>query len=176
MYCQLTIFIVGIIVVILFCVVLPKIDSNDPSPIEFNITGALITEFKLTSNNTLFYKFKVNITVRNPNKNNNHKEFYKMTTAISSYKNQEFGWGTVHPFVLGSMNTISLKPVKFEGHSVIKLEPEQVVEYKIESRLGFYNLSLELETTSPSRRCSDLIVPLISKGEIVPPFNVTQCL
>ncbi|PNX91703.1 harpin-induced 1 [Trifolium pratense] len=99
-----------------------------------------------------------------------------MTTAISSYKKQEFGWATVDPFVLGNMNTISLEPVKFEGHSVIKLEPEQVVEYKTETRLGFYNLSLELETTSPSLHCSDLIVPLISKGEIAPPFNVTQCL
>ncbi|GAU48328.1 hypothetical protein TSUD_351680 [Trifolium subterraneum] len=98
-----------------------------------------------------------------------------MTTAISSYKKQEFGWGTVEPFVLGSMNTITLKPVKFEGHSVIKLEPEQVVEYKTETQLGFYNLSLELETTSPSLHCHDLLVPLISKGEITPPFNVTQC-
>ncbi|AES59484.1 hypothetical protein MTR_1g019910 [Medicago truncatula] len=37
------------------------------SPVEFSITEASIIRFSLTSNETLYYNFKVNITSRNFN-------------------------------------------------------------------------------------------------------------
>lgn len=169
-HCALIVFVTGILFLIFFFVILPKIDSYNPPPIEFNITEASIIQFNLTSNNTLYYNFKLNITARNSN--NNSVTYYDTTTAISSYKNNNFAWASLAPFVVGSMNTILLEPLVFEGNSEMKLEPQQLVEYNNETRLRIYNIDLELDTFPPSVYCPNLRVPLIFNANT---FNVTTC-
>ncbi|CAK8560153.1 unnamed protein product [Lathyrus sativus] len=142
------------------------------SPMEFAIADASIKQFNITSDNTLYYNFKVNITVRNPNC---FKALYTMK-AISSYKGNRIAEVDMSPMDPGFEKTIALKPVVFYGNSFIKLSDQQFIEYDNETRLGIINLDLKLDLESNQYvYCLGLRVPLISDGKLESTFNVTNC-
>jgi hypothetical protein len=143
--------------------------DKQPPSIKFKITEASITQFDITSDNTLYYNFKVTITAKNYK--NEIKYFEKKMDAISSYKGNQLSSMTLEPFVIGSTNTVTLQPIVFEGNSLIRLVPKELVEYNNETQLGIYNLQFEL---SPFLYCS-LRIPLISNDKLTPTFNVTEC-
>ncbi|RDX97344.1 NDR1/HIN1-like protein 10, partial [Mucuna pruriens] len=131
-----------------------------PSSVKFHVTDASLTQFNLTSNNTLYYNFNVNITVRNPNKH--IIVYYRRIIAIAWYKDNDFAW----------------------------LKPKQLGEYKDETSVGIYNdMAVDFDVRIrakfarfKSRRfnphivqCRRLRVPLISNGKTAPPFSVTKC-
>ncbi|XP_058747033.1 NDR1/HIN1-like protein 10 [Vicia villosa] len=153
---------------IVFMLLVENFSSSDID-LEFNITDASIKQFTLTSDNTLYYNLKLNVKARNLKEKILYSE---MITAISSYKDNEFAVVVMAPFVIAPKNTIMLKQVVFEGNSLIKLKPQQVVEYNNETQLGFYNVNLRLE---PYAHCLGLRVPMISNGKLEPTFNVTKC-
>ena len=170
-----------IISIILFWIII------SPSNVKFHVTDASLTEFNLTSNNTLYYNLKVNVTVRNPN--NKIVVYYRRIKAIAWYKDNDFGWVSLTPFDQGHKNTTFLQAV-FEGHSVIKLKPKQLGEYKDETSVGIYeDLAVDFDLrikanfgrfkssrfNTPIVQCRRLRVPLISNGKSVPPFSVTRC-
>ncbi|KAJ1377667.1 NDR1/HIN1-like protein 10 [Sesbania bispinosa] len=159
-----------------------------PSSVKFYITDASLTQFNLTSNNTLYYNFKVNITARNPN--NNIIVYYRRITAIAWYKDNDFAYVSLTPFDQGHKNTTFLGPVVFEGQSVIKLKAQQLAEYNEETLVGIHNdLAVDLDVrirakfgrykssrfNPPVVQCRRLKVPLISNGKSAPPFSVTRC-
>ncbi|KAL2344139.1 hypothetical protein Fmac_005424 [Flemingia macrophylla] len=158
-----------------------------PLNVKFHVTDASLTQFNLTSSNTLYYNWKVNITVRNPNKN--IIVYYRRITAIAWYKDNEFGWVSLTPFDQGHKNTTFLQVV-FEGHSVLKLKSKQLGEYKEETSVGVYeDLAVDLDLrirvkygrfrssrfNPPVVECGSLRVPLISSGKMAPPFRVKKC-
>ncbi|KAK7314667.1 hypothetical protein VNO77_33194 [Canavalia gladiata] len=158
-----------------------------PSSVKFHVTDATLTQFNLTTNNTLHYNLKVNITVRNPN--NNVKVYYRAITAIAWYKDNDIGLVSLTPFDQGHKNTTFLQAV-FIGQSVIKLQAKQLDEYKEETSVGIYNdLAVDLDLTirakfgrfrsshynPPIVQCRRLKVPLISNAKTTPPFSVTKC-
>ncbi|TKY44817.1 YLS9 protein [Spatholobus suberectus] len=165
----------------------PFLDNHLPSSVKFHVTEASLTQFNLTSNNTLYYNFKVNITVRNPN--NNIVVYYRRIRAIAWYKDNEFGWVSLTPFDQGHKNTTFLQAV-FEGQSVIMLKPKQLGEYKEETSVGIYkDLAVDFDLrirakygsfrsnrfNPPVDQCRRLRVPLISNGKSAPPYSVTKC-
>lgn len=174
----------------LFFIILSIIIS--PSNIKFHITDVSLTKFNLTSDNILYYNFKVNITIRNPN--NNVIVYYRKINAIAWYKDNDFGYVSLTPFDQGHKNTTFLNPIVFEGNSVIKLKRQQLDEYNDETSLGIYNdLAVDLNLRirfkfgrikssrfdPPIVQCRHLRVPLISNGKDLAdsthPFNGTKC-
>ncbi|XP_057446882.1 NDR1/HIN1-like protein 10 [Lotus japonicus] len=160
-----------------------------PSSVKFHITDASLTRFNLTSDHNLYYNFRVNITVRNPN--DNIIVYYRRITAIAWYKDNDFAFFSITPFDQGHKNTTFLGPVVFEGQSVMKLGSKQLAEYAEESRMGIYtDLAVDLDLrirakygrfkssrfNPPVVQCRRLRVPLIiSNGKSPPSFNVTKC-
>ena len=176
-----TLMLMFILSIILFWIII------SPSSVKFHVTDASLTQFNLTSNNTLYYNFKVNVTMRNPN--NNIIVYYRRITAISWYKDNAFGWVSLTPFDQGHKNTTFLQAV-FEGQRVIKLKSKQLGEYKDETSVGIYkDLAVDFDLrirakyakfkssrfNTPIVQCRRLRVPLISNGKSVPPFSVTRC-
>ncbi|XP_061343750.1 NDR1/HIN1-like protein 10 [Gastrolobium bilobum] len=156
-----------------------------PSQVKFYVTEASLMQFNLTNNTTLYYNFKVNITVRNPNKH--IIVYYRVIRAIAWYKDNDFAYVSLTPFDQGHKNTSFLQPVVFEGHTLINLTTCQLGEYIEETRAGIYNLAVNLDLTMrmkfgwykrsrfnpPIVQCS-LIVPLISNGKSATPFNFSS--
>lgn len=156
-----------------------------PSSVKFHVTNATLTQFNLTtSNNTLHYNLKVNITVRNPN--NNIIVYYRRITAIAWYKDRAFGFVSLTPFNQGHKNTTFLGPIVFEGKSVFKLKQKQLDEYKEETRVGVYtDMAVDLDVNirakyarfksgsfnTPMVQCRRLRIPLNTPLL----FNVTRC-
>ncbi|KAG5037306.1 hypothetical protein AAZX31_07G098700 [Glycine max] len=181
-YTIITLLFLFIISMILFWIII------SPSNFKFHVTDASLTQFNLTSNNTLYYNLKVNVTVRNPNKHT--IVYYRRITAIAWYKDNDFGMVSLTPFDQGHKNTTFLQAV-FEGHSVIKLKPKQLSEYKEETSVGIYNdftVDFDLRIRAkfgrlfksnrfhpPVVQCRRLKVPLIFNGKTAPPFSVTRC-
>ncbi|RDX97345.1 NDR1/HIN1-like protein 10, partial [Mucuna pruriens] len=167
-------------IILIFMIMLSSIlllIKINTSSVKFYVTEASLTHFNLTSNNTLCYNLKVNITVSNPN--NNMIVYNRRITAIAWYKDNDFAWLSLTPFDQGHNNTTFLQAV-FEGHSVIKLKPKQLGEYKEETSLGIYNqLGVDFDVTirpmygslgsnrfnPPVVQCRRLNVPLISNGQ-----------
>ncbi|XP_058746920.1 NDR1/HIN1-like protein 10 [Vicia villosa] len=137
---------------------------------EFIIADASLTEFNFTSDNTLYYNFKLNISVRNPNFEN---EYMGPIHAISSYKGNKFAEADMKFCKLYGRTTNLLKPVMFYGNSLIKLNTQKLIEYDNESRLGIFNLDLKLNNQYVY--CLGLKVPLISNENLKSTFNVTKC-
>ncbi|XP_058746923.1 NDR1/HIN1-like protein 10 [Vicia villosa] len=147
--------------------------NSDDSPMEFNITDASITRFNLESDNTLYYDFKLNITVRISNYDLDRNT--NKIKAISSYKGNKFAVVNMEPFDTSFKKSISLKPVVFYGNSLIKLDAQQLLEYDNETRLGIFNLDLKLNMEyNEYVYCIGMRVPLIS-NEKLESFNVTKC-
>ncbi|KAK7271189.1 hypothetical protein RJT34_26876 [Clitoria ternatea] len=160
-----------------------------PSNVKFYITNATLTQFNLTTNNTLYYNLKLNITVRNPNKH--ITVHYKGITAIAWYKDNEIARISLTPFDQGHKNTTFLE-ADFEGQSVVDLKAKQLGEYKQETSVGIYNdLAVDLDLrikakfgfmgksssfNPPTVQCRRLRVSMISNGISSPPFSVTKCI
>ncbi|TKY44815.1 YLS9 protein [Spatholobus suberectus] len=176
----------SVVMLVLSCMTLSLITIFSSSSVKFHVTDASLAQFNLTSNNTLYYNFKVNITARNPSSNT---IVYSRIKAIAWYKDNDFGSVSLTPFDQGHKNTTFLQAV-FAGHSVIKLKPKQLGEYKEETSVGIYNdLAVDLDLTirakfgrfrrrrfnPPFVQCRRLRVPLISNGKTAPPFSVTKC-
>ncbi|KHN45252.1 Putative syntaxin-24 [Glycine soja] len=176
-----------IIITLFFMFIISIIVCISPSSVKFHVTDASLTQFNLTSNNTLYYNLKVNVTVRNPNKHT--IVYYRRITVISWYKDNAFGWVSLTPFDQGHKNTTFLQAV-FEGQRVIKLKSKQLGEYKDETSVGIYkDLAVDFDLrirakyakfkssrfNTPIVQCRRLRVPLISNGKSVPPFSVTRC-
>ncbi|CAK8560149.1 unnamed protein product [Lathyrus sativus] len=157
------------------CIIYFGLTLGNNLPMEFAIADASIKQFNLTSNNTLYYNFKVNITARNTNYGHLFANMMMMK-AISSYKGNKFAEVDMTPLDPGFMKTIVLKPVVFYGNSFIKLSDQQFIEYDNETRLGIINLDLKLDLESNQYvYCLGLRVPLISNGKLESTFNVTHC-
>ncbi|KAK7380090.1 hypothetical protein VNO78_32490 [Psophocarpus tetragonolobus] len=184
-YCTIcTLIFMLILSIIIFWIII------SPSNIKFHVTDASLTQFNLTTDNTLYYNLRVNITVRNPN--NNILVYYRKITAIAWYKDNAFGAVELAPFDQGHKNTTFLQAV-FEGQNVIRLKGKQVAEYKEETSVGIYNdLALDLDLTIKAKygrfkrtgsfnpaivQCRRLGVPLISKYncKTPPPFSASRC-
>ncbi|KAK2352845.1 NDR1/HIN1 protein [Trifolium repens] len=120
--------------------VVVDVAADKPPWIKFKITEASITQFDITSDNTLYYKFKITITAKNFK--NEIKYFEKKMDAISSYKGNQLSSMTLEPFVLGSTNTVTLQPIVFEGNSLIKLVPKELVIEIIEN--GYREIEKDL--------------------------------
>ncbi|CAJ2638115.1 unnamed protein product [Trifolium pratense] len=174
---SLTTFIIYLIIVTTF-----------PFNVKFHITNFSLEQFNLTTNNTLYYNFRVNITARNPN--NNGKIHYRRITAVAWYKDNDFAWVSLTPFDQSKKSTNLLGPIVFEGNYVINLKEKQLNEYKEETRVGIYkDLAVDLELKIKAKfggfksghislaQCRRLKVPLISNSESSSPpiFNVTRC-
>ncbi|XP_058741382.1 NDR1/HIN1-like protein 10 [Vicia villosa] len=146
------------------------------SQMEFIIADASITEFNFTSDNTLYYNFKLNISVRNPNNDN---EYMGMVHAISSYKGNKFGAVDIISHKLYGRTTNFLRSVVFYGNNLIKLNAQKFIEYENEMRLGIFNLDLKLDIILYSEPvpvyCLGLRVPLISIEKLESIFNITKC-
>ncbi|XP_058746944.1 NDR1/HIN1-like protein 10 [Vicia villosa] len=149
-------------------------DSQPYKPVEFSIADASITQFNLTSDNTLYYNFKFNISVRNPHFGQYMSEIYDIS-AISSYKGNKFAMVDMESFDADFKNTI-LKPVVFYGNSLIKFNAQQLMEYDNETLLKKFNLDLKLNLKHNEYvYCIGLRVPLISNEKLESSFNVTEC-
>jgi len=159
---------------------------SPPFNVKFDVTNVPLMQFNLTSNNTLYYNFKVNITSRNSN--NHGKIYYRRITAVAWYKDNDFAWVSLTPFDQRKKNTTLLGPIVFEGNYMINLKSKQLDEYKEERRIGIYNdLAVDLEIKIKSKyggiksnhyplvQCRRLSVPFISNDESSPTFNVTRC-
>ncbi|KAL2344143.1 hypothetical protein Fmac_005428 [Flemingia macrophylla] len=160
----------------------------NPSNVEFYVTEASLTQFNFTSNNTLFYHLKVNVTVRNPNKH--MIVYYRNITAIAWYKDNDVGRVSLAPFDQAHKNTTYLQAL-FEGQNVIPLKPKQLGEYQEETSIGVYNdlaVDFDLKIRSKYRKwfksgrfnppivqCRRMRVPLISNGKSAPSFIVIKC-
>ncbi|KAL1318302.1 hypothetical protein HN51_070577 [Arachis hypogaea] len=179
-----TLFLCFILSIFLFWIII------SPSIVKFQVTNASLTQFNLTNNNTtLNYKFKVNITARNPN--NNVVVYYRRITAYAWYKDRNFAAVNLAPFDQGHKNTTLLQEAVFEGQNSIRLGSKQIAEYNMERSVGIFNdLAVDLDVrirakfgrfkssrfNPPVVQCRRLRVPLISNGK--PPaatFSVTRC-
>jgi hypothetical protein len=144
--------------------------------VKFHVTDATLSEFNLTNNNTLYYNFKLNVTLRNPN--NNIIVYYRRITAIAWYKDNDFSYLSLSPFDQGHKNTTFLGPIEFIGNTRFKLGRKQLDEYFEETRLGVYNdLAVDFDVrirakfgsfyktgrfNPPVVQCRRLRVPLVS--------------
>jgi hypothetical protein len=148
-----------------------------PTSVKFHVTDATLSEFNLTNNNnTLYYNFKLNVTLRNPN--NNIIVYYRRITAIAWYKDNDFSYLSLSPFDQGHKNTTFLGPIEFIGNTRFKLGRKQLDEYFEETRLGVYNdLAVDFDVrirakfgsfyktgrfNPPVVQCRRLRVPLVS--------------
>jgi hypothetical protein len=141
---------------------------------EFNIVEASIMQFNMTSNNTLYYNFKVTITAKNFEDN---IKSYNKITAIASYKGNQLASVEMTPFKLSGKNIVRLEPIVFEGNNVMIFEPQQLAMYNKETQLEIYSLDLDLDFNSYVTHicCPNLRAPLISNGKVAPTFKVTTC-
>ncbi|CAL5195492.1 unnamed protein product [Lathyrus oleraceus] len=153
--------------------------QDDNSPMKLTVVDASIQQFNLTSDNTLYYNFKVNITVKNFD-----DSFIVMDTkikAISSYKGNQFAMVDMTPFDPSYKKTVFLKPIMFYGNSFIKLNDQQFIEYDNETRLGIFNLDLKFDLEDYNDHvydhvyCLGLRVPFDSNEKLESTFNVTKC-
>ncbi|CAJ1952110.1 unnamed protein product [Sphenostylis stenocarpa] len=134
---------ISIIVIffILPLIIVPIITA--PKSVKFRVTDVFLTQFNLTRNNTLYYNFKVNVTVTNPN--NKVTVYYRKITAIAWYKDNAFVLVSLTPFDQVHKNTTFLQAV-FVGQRVIKLKSKQLGEYEEETSVGIHrDLAVDFE-------------------------------
>ncbi|KAL9684349.1 hypothetical protein QQ045_021785 [Rhodiola kirilowii] len=145
-----------------------------PTPLNFHVTDASLTEFTIT-NNTLKYNLAVSLTARNPN--SCVRMHYEKIEANSYYEDQRFSSVTLNDFDQGHKNT------RAEGCCVVFGELESS-EYDDEEKLtGVYPIDLRVylrlklrfgkltTKTMKSKIACDLEVPLNNSNG----FQTTKC-
>ncbi|XWS43352.1 hypothetical protein CRYUN_Cryun16bG0095600 [Craigia yunnanensis] len=112
-----------------------------PNKIKFHVTDVSLTEFNLTTNNTLNYNLAVNMTVRNPNKKIGI--YYDRIEARAYYEDQRFATQTLTPFYQGHKNTSFLNPV-FSGQQFVSLGADETSVFNEERTSGIYSIDVKL--------------------------------
>ncbi|XP_021289302.1 NDR1/HIN1-like protein 10 [Herrania umbratica] len=156
-----------------------------PNKVKFHVTDASLTEFNLTTNNTLHYNLAVNITVRNPNKRIGI--YYDRIEARAYYEDQRFDTLNLTPFYQGHKNTSFLNPV-FRGEHLVMLGADETSKFNEEKTSGIYSIDVKLYLRirfkvgkvktgrfKPKISC-DLKVPLSSAdGSLAGAPETTRC-
>ncbi|XP_022766974.1 NDR1/HIN1-like protein 10 [Durio zibethinus] len=156
-----------------------------PNRIKVHVTDVSLTEFNLTSNNTLNYNLVVNMTVRNPNRRIGI--YYDRIEARAYYEDQRFDTQTLNPFYQGHKNTSFLNPV-FSGEHFVSLGAEETSKFNEETTNGLYSIDVKLYLRirlkigriktgrfKPKISC-DLKVPLSSgNGSLAGALETTKC-
>ncbi|XWS43351.1 hypothetical protein CRYUN_Cryun16bG0095500 [Craigia yunnanensis] len=156
-----------------------------PNKIKFHVTDVSLTEFNLTTNNTLNYNLAVNMTVRNPNKRIGI--YYDRIEARAYYEDQRFATQTLTPFYQGHKNTSFLNPV-FSGQQFVSLGADETSVFNEERTSGIHSIDVKLYLRirlkvswvktgrfTPKISC-DLKVPLSSaNGSLAGVPETTRC-
>ncbi|XP_022743987.1 NDR1/HIN1-like protein 3 [Durio zibethinus] len=156
-----------------------------PNKVKFHVTDVSLTEFNLTTNNTLHYNLAVNMTVRNPNKRIGI--YYDRIEARAYYEDQRLNTQTLTPFYQGHKNTSFLNLV-FSGEQFVMLGADQTSQFNEETTSGIYSIDVKLYLRirfkvgrvktgrfKPKISC-DLKVPLSSaNGGLVGAAETTRC-
>lgn len=151
-----------------------------PNNLKFYVTDASLTQFNLTTDNTLQYNLDLNLTVRNPNKRIGL--YYDTFQVNGYYEGQRFNTQNLTPFYQGHKNTTELSTV-FDGQQVLVLGDSEVSNYNSEKSNGYYSIDVQLNLKlrvkmgwikvghfKPKINC-DLSVPSSSGGT----FQTTRC-
>ncbi|RDX72957.1 NDR1/HIN1-like protein 3, partial [Mucuna pruriens] len=131
-----------------------------PSSVKFHVTDVSLTQFNLTSNNTLYYNLKVNVTVRNPN--NNIIVYYRRITAIAWYKDNDFA------------RLKSQQLGEYKDETSVGIHKDLAVDFDLRIRAKFGSVKSS-RFNPPIVQCRRLSVPFISNAKPAPPFSVTKC-
>ncbi|XP_022747458.1 NDR1/HIN1-like protein 10 [Durio zibethinus] len=155
-----------------------------PNKVKFHVTDVSLTEFNLTTDNTLHYNLAVNMTVRNPNKRIGI--YYDSIEANAYYEDQRFATQTLTPFYQGHKTTSFLNPV-FRGQQFVGLGADQTSKFNAEKTLGIYSIDVKLYLRirfkvgwvktgriKPKISCN-LKVPLDSNGSLAGTPETTKC-
>ncbi|XP_060177075.1 NDR1/HIN1-like protein 10 [Lycium barbarum] len=156
-----------------------------PNKVKFYVTDATLTQFDLsTTNNTLYYDFALNMTVRNPNKRIGI--YYDSIEARAMYQGERFASQNLEPFYQGHKNTSTLSPV-FKGQSLVLLGDREKSNYNNEKNSGIYEMEVKLymrirlkagriktHKIKPKIEC-DFKVPLDSSGRSSTNFESKRC-
>ena len=156
-----------------------------PNKIKLHVTYVSLTDFSLTTNNTLNYNLAVNMTVRNPNKRIGI--YYDRIEARAYYEDLRFATQTLTPFYQGHKNTSFLNPV-FKGEQFVMLGADETSKFNGESTSGIYSIDVKLYLRirfkvgririgkfKPKISC-DLKVPMNSaNGNLAGSVETTRC-
>ncbi|GAV57326.1 LEA_2 domain-containing protein, partial [Cephalotus follicularis] len=156
-----------------------------PNVVKFHVTDVSLTQFNLTSPNTLHYNLTMTITVRNPNKKIGI--YYDTIEARAYYEDQRFDTEYLTPFYQGHKNTSYLTPV-FQGQQMVVLGANELSAFNQERAAGVYSIDVKLYLNvrfklgkikvgkfKPKIKC-DLKVPLGGVNEgIAAGTETTKC-
>ncbi|KAH1123109.1 hypothetical protein J1N35_006269 [Gossypium stocksii] len=156
-----------------------------PNKVKFHVTDVQLTQFNLTSNNTLHYNLALNMTIRNPNRRIGI--YYDRIEARAYYEDQRFDTETLTPFYQGHKNTSYLNPV-FVGQQFVRLGADETSEFNEDRVNGVYDIDVKLYLRirfklgrvktgrfKPRISC-DLKVPLnTGNGSMGGTFKTTRC-
>ncbi|KAF8403363.1 hypothetical protein HHK36_011465 [Tetracentron sinense] len=168
---------VGIAVLIFWLIV-------RPNKVKFHVVNASLTEFNLTTNNTLQYNLALNMTVRNPNKKIGI--YYDRIEARAYYDDEKFATRSLTPFYQGHKKTDLLNPV-FIGESPILLGTSELADFNNEKSAGVFEVDVKLYLRirfkvgsfktgrfKPKIKC-DLKLPLVANRNSAGGFDTTKC-
>lgn len=110
-----------------------------PSELEFNVSRAELTQFNIT-NNQLYYKLALNVTIRNPNKR--YRVYYDFGEMSVVYKNRRLETHRLPAFFQDSESTAVLSSNSFEGQRLVVLGGDEIVEFNAEKSLGRYPIDV----------------------------------
>ncbi|PPE02485.1 hypothetical protein GOBAR_DD00469 [Gossypium barbadense] len=112
-----------------------------PNKVKFHVTDVQLTQFNLTSNNTLHYNLALNMTIRNPNRRIGI--YYDRIEARAYYEDQRLDTETLTPFYQGHKNTSYLNPV-FVGQQFVRLGADETSEFNEDRVNGVYDIDVKL--------------------------------
>ncbi|KAI6674009.1 hypothetical protein NL676_001915 [Syzygium grande] len=113
-----------------------------PNLVKFHVTDAELTQFNLTTGNTLLnYNLNLNLTIRNPNRRIGI--YYDRIEARVFYGGQRFDSQYLTPFYQGHKNTTTLSQA-FEGQQVVVLGSGGLSDFNSETAAGVYEIDMRL--------------------------------
>ncbi|KAK1322756.1 hypothetical protein QJS10_CPA02g01050 [Acorus calamus] len=151
-----------------------------PNKVKVYVTDATLSEFNLTSTNTLNYNLTMDVMVRNPNKK--ISIYYDWIEARAFYDGGRFAYAGLPTFHQGHKNTTMLYPF-FDGQNLVVGSGTQS-RFNTEKNNGFYNIDVNIYARvrfkvwwfksnkySPKAKCH-LRLPL---GVASSAFTTTRC-
>ncbi|XP_020080574.1 NDR1/HIN1-like protein 10 [Ananas comosus] len=127
--------ILGIIVLVVWLVIRPY-------GLKAHAESAALTQFALSSSNTLDFNLTVDIAVRNRNKRIGI--YYDYIESQAFYDGDRFGFELLPPFYQGHKTTSEIKPA-FQGTQLM-LGNSVSTTYNTEKGKGFYNVDVKVYT------------------------------
>ncbi|KAG5541813.1 hypothetical protein RHGRI_021600 [Rhododendron griersonianum] len=116
-----------------------------PNRVKFHVTDAALTQFNLTTTNTLYYNLDLNLTIRNPNKHIGI--YYDRVEARAFYGGQRFAATTLPRFYQGKKNTTELNVV-LKGQNIVVAgqgnNDDLLSDYNSEKGSGVYGIDVKL--------------------------------